>query len=68
MFGFRKGGLIVVHPLKIYQNTKLYGPMLIGACFSFVRHFVMVASMELKVMVAGHLQWQDLPTEYNKIY
>jgi hypothetical protein len=36
MFGFRKGGLIVVHPLKIYQNTKLYGPMLIGACF-FIR-------------------------------
>jgi hypothetical protein len=35
-FVFRKNGLTkVVHPLTIYQNTKVHGPTLSGASFAF---------------------------------
>jgi hypothetical protein len=47
--------LEVVHPLKIYQNTKFHGLALTGASFTStsslnVGHFGMVAAMALKIM------------------
>jgi hypothetical protein len=45
--------LKVVHPLKIYQETKFHGPTLTGASFESlrslnVRHFGMVEATGLK--------------------
>jgi hypothetical protein len=69
-FVFDKNGLIKscssFEDLSVY---KFHGPTLTGASlhppqtFS-VRHFGMVEGAGLKVRLRGHLQWHDLPTEF----
>jgi hypothetical protein len=53
--------LKVVHPLKIYQYTKLHGPRLTGAsCVHLinwnVRHFGIVDATELKIWRRCNIQ------------
>jgi hypothetical protein len=66
--------LKVVNPLKIYQYTKFYGPMLTGASFASTWEVWTSAILEwlkvrdYEVRRRGHLQWHDLPTDFHKIY
>jgi hypothetical protein len=64
--------LKVVHPLKVYHNTKFHGATLSGAIFVLPQnfelscHFGMVADTSPKLWRRGHLQWHDLITEFHK--
>jgi hypothetical protein len=64
--------LKVVHPLKIYQNTKFHGLTLTDASFASTSEVCTWAILEwlkvrdYKVRRRGHLQWHDLPTEFHK--
>jgi hypothetical protein len=64
--------LKVVHPLKIYQNTKCHGSTLTRASFtstSKVRTSAILEWLKLrhqKLWHRGLFQWHDFPTEFHK--